>query len=197
MKILLKNLRNNIFKQNKKSRTLEEWDEYYAELKNKHPIRYFLFEYIPDRFDDLKKKIGDMKWWILYRTTEKYHIIKTDLKPGHHSEDEQMIHALFSILVKHVENEDLYEYHDKYIKRQLKDLYNWWKQRANREYDFENVYPQVDIPLKHILNPIDKYKDKLNLFYEIEEKREMYQELWKQEDTKRMKQLIDLRTYFY
>jgi hypothetical protein len=43
--------------------------------------------------------------WIAYRTYEKYHIVKTDLKPDYYDKDIIMLHCCFSLLKDYVEKE--------------------------------------------------------------------------------------------
>lgn len=46
-----------------------------------------------------------IKWWFLYRTFNKFHIIDTGLKPGYYDKDQLMLNAMFSLLVDYVEYE--------------------------------------------------------------------------------------------
>lgn len=51
------------------------------------------------------KWIRNLKWWILYRTTQKYHLVNTKLEPGYYDKDWLMLNACFSLLVDFVERE--------------------------------------------------------------------------------------------
>lgn len=49
----------------------------------------------------------DIKYWFVYRfdPRHRYHIVKTDLRPGYYDTDHRMFSACFSLLVEFVEKE--------------------------------------------------------------------------------------------
>lgn len=47
----------------------------------------------------------DIKWWVIYRTTQRYHIVNTGLSPRYYENDERMLYASFSLLVEFIEVE--------------------------------------------------------------------------------------------
>jgi len=49
--------------------------------------------------------LENLYYWVRYRTFDKYHVIKTDLKPGYYDKSTQYFHSCFSILVDFVELE--------------------------------------------------------------------------------------------
>lgn len=51
------------------------------------------------------KQIEKIKWWILYRTTKKFQLIDTRLKPGYYDKDWLMLNANFAILCDFIEKE--------------------------------------------------------------------------------------------
>lgn len=53
----------------------------------------------------IKQKINDIAWWIKYRTTHRYHVVKTGLGPGYYDCDTVILHTNFTILVNYVEGE--------------------------------------------------------------------------------------------
>jgi hypothetical protein len=54
---------------------------------------------------DFLQKIDSIYYWIRYRTFDKYHVVKTDLKPGYCDIDERMFRACFALLGQFVELE--------------------------------------------------------------------------------------------
>jgi hypothetical protein len=92
------------------------------------------------------RKLQNFLWAIRYRTYKKFHVVKTDLKPGYHDIDQRIVHANFCLLCEYVEKEHPFEHIDwdsdedhKRVASEIKEIYNWWK----------NVYPTYD---KH--NPL-------------------------------------------
>ena len=80
------------------------WRSFGKEFKANAPIRYWITH------DFRRKFILPIKWkyeaitsWISYRTTHRYHIVKTGLLPGYHSIDNQMLHVNFNMLTDFVE----------------------------------------------------------------------------------------------
>ena len=53
----------------------------------------------------LLRMLSDVKYWVLNRTTRRFHIVKTGLKPGYHDTDTRMLYACFSLLSDFVELE--------------------------------------------------------------------------------------------
>lgn len=50
--------------------------------------------------------INKARWWIRYRTWDKYHIIKTGLPPGYYDKDMILLYSSFALLVDFVEYEE-------------------------------------------------------------------------------------------
>jgi hypothetical protein len=61
---------------------------------------------IPDTID---RKLKSLIWWIKYRTTERYHIVDTKLKPAYYDVDTRLTDACFSLLIDFVEKEYIYD----------------------------------------------------------------------------------------
>jgi hypothetical protein len=83
--------------------TTEAWHLFNEEFKEKAPIRYYFDKTFPKYFRPIKGKISDLMWGIRYRTYDKYHVIRTGLKPGYYEIDTRMLHCNFSLLVSYVE----------------------------------------------------------------------------------------------
>lgn len=95
-------------------------------------MQYNIYEFLSNIYYKIK-------YWIIYRTTDQYHIIRTGLKPGYYDVDYRLVHGMFNLLVEFVEKE--YERIDwnsdddhKHAAKEMKELYKWWKE----------VYPFYD-----------------------------------------------------
>ena len=79
------------------------------ERKTKNPFLYFVYVSVPEFIEDAllwpQRKYSDIFYWIYYRTTGKYNVIKLDLKPGYYDADTKIEHALWTILVDFIEVE--------------------------------------------------------------------------------------------
>lgn len=53
----------------------------------------------------LRYTLGELKYYILHRTVDKYHVVKTGLEPGYRDKDEIILHVNFNILKEYVECE--------------------------------------------------------------------------------------------
>lgn len=92
------------------------------------------------------KKLHDIKWWIRYRTTHKFHTVKIPtLKPGWYDTDTRLLHASFALLENYVEREkpfNFIEWNDSDDSREMANeihrLYYWW-QRRKREDDLNSI----------------------------------------------------------
>lgn len=85
--------------------TAEEWDDWDTNVRKNYPIRYFLTEILPIEFRVFKRRIDDIKWWMLYRTTHRYHVVRTGLRPGYYDCDNTILNINFNILTSYVEIE--------------------------------------------------------------------------------------------
>lgn len=137
------------------------WDEWEKDLKEKYPIRYFFYESLPEFWSyHIYRRARDIKWWFLHRfhPSHRYHVIKTSLEPGYWDPDTRMFTAAFDLLSEFVEHErgpnqhvdwDAEEPHRSAWK-EMNELYEWWKDRPNREdrWEKENPEPPIDDDLK-------------------------------------------------
>lgn len=149
--------------------TWEEWREFDKEFKKNAPVRFFIKNIILVRIKQIKRRyIDDSINWVRYRTTRRFHIINTGLKPGYYDKDHIMLHGNFSILKNYVEVECAAMHNwDKPVKeandgvkhleweislgeesprqsesaKEILTLYKWWTEiRPNRE--------RVKLPIK-------------------------------------------------
>ena len=82
------------------------WRLFREEFKEKAPIRYYFHNDFRKNFVwPFKWKYRDGKYWIRYRTFDRYHIVDTGLKPDYYEIDTRMLHASFNMLKEFVEVE--------------------------------------------------------------------------------------------
>lgn len=78
--------------------------------KKEMPVRYFFLEKLPDVLFDMwmciVRPVKNLKYQIIWRTVDKYHVVNTGLKPGYYDKDYIMLHANFALLVDFVECEN-------------------------------------------------------------------------------------------
>jgi hypothetical protein len=82
------------------------WRLFRQEYRQKAPIRFWIMH-------DLRRRtVLPVKWkyeairdWIRYRTYDKYHIVKTELKPNYYDKRTIMLHVNFDMLKDFVEGE--------------------------------------------------------------------------------------------
>ena len=79
------------------------WDRRYRQLRRRAPLRYFLQKTVPMTVARTINLLRDQWWKVRHRTTDRYHVVKTSLKPGYHDYSERMLYACFSLLVDYVE----------------------------------------------------------------------------------------------
>jgi hypothetical protein len=107
------------------SRSAEDWDTWKNEMKEKHPIKYFLNQEFEALFVwPITMPILRAVSWVRYRTIRRYHIVSTGMKPGYSDMTERMLHVNFNMLKDFVEIEkahmfnvfganDVYKHNDK------------------------------------------------------------------------------------
>jgi hypothetical protein len=127
------------------------WDDYYADLKKRKPIRYWisqkLLKYLQDIIYYPYDIYHSVDCYIRNRWIDKTHMIDTGFKPGHFYEiDEKILHGLFTELVDFVEKDlaHMGAYSDRSIKYTFKNgrcveaAYEYFKW-ANRLKDTDDT----------------------------------------------------------
>ena len=108
--------------------TWDGWVEWREEAKKASPTSYWLYETIPDVLHTLKHRLTDpisnTRAWVRYRTFDKYHIIKTKLKPGYQDFNERCLHGMFNMLVDYVECDLAWK--SAMFDGELKKTYPWY-----------------------------------------------------------------------
>ena len=84
--------------------TSEGWSSFDNEFHMKAPIRYWFHRDFKKIFVyPIKWKYEAIYHWIRYRTTDRYHVIKTGLPPGYVEADRVMLNVNFNLLKNFVE----------------------------------------------------------------------------------------------
>lgn len=52
--------------------------------------------------DRIRRRLHDANWWVLHRTTHRYHMLDTGLDPGWHDEDTMILHACMAMLGRYI-----------------------------------------------------------------------------------------------
>ena len=50
-----------------------------------------------------KRRFREAVWWVRHRTTDQYHIVTTELKPGYYELEQRLLYSSFKLLVEYVE----------------------------------------------------------------------------------------------
>lgn len=171
------------------SDAMNGWGEWRTKIKKAHPIQFFFRESVPDFFHGIIFRLRMIKWWVLHRTTHRYHVIKPrSLEPGYHDPDTRIRAAAFDIMSEHAEislmgdgikgtkwtEEDLEHYPEDDGQRQMVldqieyeskiiELRNWWVEyRPRRENTRDDMLMDID--------------------FDADDKDEKLQKLWKFEE---------------
>ena len=140
--------------------SLDGWDDWQEATKLKMPIRWWLFETVPDFFNKLfvyrtKRFFSDLKWGFLHRYVRKhqYNIIRpSTLRPSYYDARDLILHANMHVLVDFVEHErdsgivdwSATEEHQ-HVWDEAKIIYDWWINKyPNRDEELDKKYPLPD-----------------------------------------------------
>lgn len=173
------------------SLTSEDWNYWEIKMKNKYPIKYFIFETVPYYLDYPIIYLNNIKRWIKYRTTNVYHKINTNLKPNYYDTDTLILHSSFTLLVNFVEKKHALEFIDwnwnknhKNVSKEIIFLLNWWRAREERNR----------IWLTHNPEP-DEYRT--TEWCDWVEKYNKQETNWYTEDNEMLIRLINIREYLW
>lgn len=219
LRIYMLNFKSLLIERPSTALTIDEWQEWEESTKQKHPIKWVLFETIPDKIDSLfypiKHLVYDKWYWgFKYRFIPKHqhHIIKpTTLAPGYHGVDELILHSSFQLLsdfvIKELNNNRVdwsatKEHQEAWD--EIDNLYNWWNYiYPDREYQLDIDYPYpnppagVDDDMSWIFSDKYKYTKEYKLMEEISIKRQQQQEKFDREDEENLTRLIKIRKYLW
>lgn len=124
--------------------TWDDWQTWHADTKKQKPVVYFLAETVPSVVGKMvhryvTRPINDCRYGIRVRIFDRYHVVKTGLKPGYHDCDERLLHASFSLLVDYVEKElpsTVMKFDPDDEKKGLRHPWwskGWWRFKAHRD----------------------------------------------------------------
>jgi len=147
------------------ARSSNDWHAFKVYHKEHNPIRYFLNNEFEAMFIwPWSMRLERLTEWVRYRTTRRYHVVKTGMKPGYADASEKMLWVNFNMLKDFVEIEKahMWSFHMEDTKaeqpgvshliwemglenevnkqaenaREQYELYDWWtNQRPHREED--------------------------------------------------------------
>lgn len=107
------NLEKKFFPNRPSVATIEEWKEFHQDAKA-NKIAHLLCDVVPDFFYYKimypLHLLNTARYWIRYRTYDKYHVIDTGLKPRYYDTDTRMVHGLFQLVKDFVEVELAIQY---------------------------------------------------------------------------------------
>lgn len=175
-------------------------------------VKYFLYKF-------------DLYNWFRFRIWDKYHILRMRyLKPSYHDNDEILIHSMFEVLCRFIEDEDPAEIivwnHDKQRKHtwaEMNALYNWWTKKRQKRHKEDPLFkpgvctPElVFIPDKEGVNPVTSKKEqfsKVNLKHKSKKSKQRWEKAcddsskWEEEcdkeDQEMMIRLIKIRNFLW
>jgi hypothetical protein len=83
--------------------SFENWELFNKEYKKSAPIRYWIDKSLMSFYYSQIRKINSVLNYIILRTTQRWHIITTELKPGWHDTSTILLYGAFKVLIDHVE----------------------------------------------------------------------------------------------
>lgn len=89
-----------------RSLPLGSWGVRDEKLKRRFPIRFFVWDTIPDFYRySIRNRYRGAKNWVRFRTWDRYDLIRMEISKDYHDPDYRMLHANFQILKDFVEIE--------------------------------------------------------------------------------------------
>ena len=79
------------------------WEDFNKEFKEKAPVRFWITDTLPAMYRPILRACRDASMWVRYRTTQKFHVVRTGLAPGYAEVDTMMLHVNFTLLKDFVE----------------------------------------------------------------------------------------------
>ena len=127
------------------------WEKFDAEQKAKYPVRWFLFDQIPEKIGHVIYRWKRRYWAVMHRFVPryKYHIIRTTLEPGYYDPDTRILYSVMDMVKEFVEGTkdtiawDGDEQHST-AWEELQIIYKWWTDKyPNRDKELPD-FPDVD-----------------------------------------------------
>jgi len=189
-----------------------EWDEWRDDMKARFPVRFFIYETIPDLWDDVWKYgiyrfFHDLKWKILHRyhPRHQYNIVRTNLEPGYYDPDTQIFESVFTLLTTFVEHNTqsqavAWDEEDGHAEAwaEMNELVHWYKEiYPNREKELDRLRPEPRVSFKKLMS--HKYDDEPEMveYRKYLDMRMETEKLWEEEDEANLIRAIKLRPYLW
>ena len=126
--------------------TSAEWREWRRTTQSEEPLKYWFLETLPhwigDCLKDLTKPYNDLRYTIRCRIFDRYHIIKTGLKPGYADCNTRMLHGMFNLLVDFIEVEKAWM--NVVFDKNKRKQYPWWSLGWTRFKAFRDVHAGLE-----------------------------------------------------
>lgn len=171
--------------------TGEEWAYFERNFMKNAPIRYKLKRLILRIKSLYRIYITDSIDWVKFRTTKKYHIIKTGLNPGYHNISTRILHANFFLLEKYVNIRGANNVDDEIFK-----LYTWWTEtRPNRVMLETTPLPEgtMGVFSSFTKEYKEQYAVELKQFHQESDDIDKQWEVFYDEDTEKLIELMKIR----
>lgn len=86
--------------------TATEWRKFKESFEENAPVRYWVKYTLQGKIlARISSRITNARYWVRYRTTDRYHVVDTGLSPNYYDVDTRMLHANFNLLKDFVEIE--------------------------------------------------------------------------------------------
>ncbi len=122
------------------------WRLFKLEFKDRAPVRYYFHYNFKQTFlYPIMWKYKDIRYWLAYRTTQRYHILNTGLTPGYCEIETKMLHVNFNMLKDFVEVEQAWS---KYVWSGESDNASWCEKHMPF-YRFVFPFRRPDLGVRH------------------------------------------------
>jgi len=137
--------------------SLDGWDDWKTATQLKMPIRWWLFETVPDFINKsfmykVKFTLTDLKWGFIHRYIRKhqYNIIRpSTLPPAYYDARDLILHANMHVLANFLEHEKESGIVDwgateetQHVWSEANAIYEWWINKyPNRDEELDKKYP--------------------------------------------------------
>lgn len=182
-----------------------EWEIWESEQRAKYPVRFFLFDKIPEEIGHLRFRWRNRKWAVLHRIIpkHKYHIVRTDLEPGYYDPMTRILHATMNEVKEFVEGTkdticwDCGDAHEDAWK-ELQIVYEWWTNKyPNRDDTLEDL-PDVDFA-KVIGRNSEQHENDPDVieWRRVAENHRKAEEEWAKEEEEMLIRVIKIRNFLW
>ena len=124
------------------------WRLFNKEYKESAPVRYwFTHTFRHAVILPVKWKYEKITDWVRYRTTRRYHVVKTGLPPGYNDVDTKMLHVNFNMFKEFVEVEQAWHHYMWSEERREKAT---WCEKHMPFYRVFFPFNRPDLGIKHL-----------------------------------------------